>query len=105
MPAMMIGMAYVTVPFNNRQSWQNSGESGPYQTRNKSNPLTTDEYVACWNYLLTWVVNDRSVQVFETYQEIATRHQLIDCSPKACSITIHFINYKTVLDERSAKSY
>ena len=50
---MMIGMAYVTVPFNNRQSWQNSGESGPYQTRNKSNPLTTDEYVACWNYLLT----------------------------------------------------
>ena len=45
----MNGMAYVVVPFNNRQSWQNSGGSGPYHTRNKSNPLTNDEFVACCN--------------------------------------------------------
>ena len=50
MDAMMKGMVYPTVPFINRQSWQNSGGSGPYHTLNKSNPLTTDVYVANWNF-------------------------------------------------------
>ena len=50
MPAMMNGMILANVPFNNRQSWQNSDGSGPYQTLNMSNPATTDENVACWNF-------------------------------------------------------
>ena len=46
----MNGMAENIVPFNNRQSWQNSNGSGPYHTLNKSNPGTTDESVVSWNF-------------------------------------------------------
>ena len=47
---MMNGMILANVPFNNRHSWQNSDGSGPYQTLSMSNPATTDENVACWNF-------------------------------------------------------
>ena len=50
MLAMMTGTAWHMVPFNNRQNWQNSDGSGPYHTRNKSNPITTDENVAHWKF-------------------------------------------------------
>ena len=46
MQAMVNGTAWQMVPFNNRQNWQNSDGSGPYHTRNNSNPVTTDENVA-----------------------------------------------------------
>ena len=49
MPAMMNAEVLVTEPFNNRQNWQNSDGSGPYHTRNKSNPITTDD-VAHWKF-------------------------------------------------------
>ena len=97
MPAMMNGEILVTVPFNKRQNWQNSDGSGPYQTLNKSNPATTDENVA--NQIFNIDISDMRFLLlhkdFETYQEIAARYQLINCSPKACRITVHFIDYKT----------